>query len=158
MSEEQLISRAETLTYISSWKDELDLRQRELYSRLLSGALGSVATIILSVGISLDKLSKTGLLVKIPLGISMFLLLLAAGNIMNCFMVALRGRVKLLQQEREIAMIPNETIPRSELLALDKTLSEEVARVSPNYSYAYVCIALAIAAGVFTFAVILLRV
>lgn len=69
MNGTQDIPRTEALSYLSTWKDELDLRQKELYSRLFGGAMGGVATIVLSFGLALDKLSEAGWLVRTTLGL-----------------------------------------------------------------------------------------
>lgn len=151
MAEQQDIPRAEALTYVASWKSELDLRQKELYSRLLGGAMGGVATIVLSAGLALDKIGQAGWLVRVTLGLALLLLLLGAGNIMNCFVVAVNGQLLLLRKERELTLGQNEFTPSSELLALDAALAEAVATVQRFYTYSYFCIVLAVIAGAITF-------
>jgi hypothetical protein len=154
--EEQMVSRAEALSYVTSWKGELDLRQKELYSRLFSGAMGGVATIVLSSGIAFDKLDQVGWLVKVTLGLALLLLLLGAGNIMNCFVLAVNGQIELLRMERKFTL-GHESVPLSELLTVEQRMNMELSRVQINYAYSYYCILFAVIAGAFTFLITLAR-
>jgi hypothetical protein len=157
MSDERTVPRVEALNYVASWKAELDLRQKELYSRLLSGAMGGVATIVLSSGLALDKLSQAGWLVRFTLGLALLLLLLGAGNIMNCFALAVNGQLLLLQKERQLVLSNLELISLADLSTLDQELTGAVAKVQRNYTYSYFCILLAVVSGAFTFLITLVR-
>lgn len=151
MSNAQDIPRQEALSYLASWKDELDLRQKELYSRLFGGAMGGVATIVLSFGLALDKLSEAGWLVRTTLGLALLLLIMGAGNIMNCFVVAVNGQIAILNKEREIALTALDPVPTSDLDTLGQELTSALAKVQTNYTYSYFCILAAVGLGAITF-------
>lgn len=157
MAEHSNIPRAEALKYIASWKSELDLRQKEIYSRLFSGAMGGVATIVLSAGLAIDKLSQADWLVRFTLAIALVLLLLGAGNILNCFAVGVNGQIYLLKKERDITLAQNDVVTKVELAEVDEQLSAAVASVQRFYAYSYSCILLAVLAGVITFLITLVR-
>lgn len=158
MSNAQDIPREEALRYLVSWKDELDLRQKELYSRIFGGAMGGVATIVLSFGLALDKLGEAGWLVRTTLGLALLLLLLGAGNIMNCFVVAVNGQIAILNKEREIVLTSLDPVPTSDLNALGQELTSALTRVQTNYTYSYFCILAAVVLGAITFFVTLVTV
>ncbi len=157
MEEQQFIPRVEVLRYISAWKSELDLRQKELNSRLFGGAMGGVVTIVLSAGLALDKVSQGGWVVRVALGLCLFLLLVGAGNIMNCFRVAINGQLLLLAQERELALTQSESIAQSALQELGEQLTTAVEQAQIFYRYSYGSIALAVIVGAVTFFVTLFR-
>ncbi len=116
-----------------------------------------MVTIVLSAGLALDKLSHAGRLVRIALGVSVFLLLLGAGNILNCFRVAVDGQLLLLAQERDIVLTRTERIAQSKLQELGGLLTTAIGRVQQFYSYSYFSIALAAIVGAVTFLVALFR-
>jgi hypothetical protein len=158
VAEKKDIPRAEALKYIASWRSELDLRQKELYSRLFGGAMGGVVTIVLSAGFALDKLGQAGWLVRVTLGLALLFLLLGAGNILNCFGVAVNGQLYLHQKERELTLSQKEFVQTSDLSELDEVISKAVNTVQRFYTYSYFCIAFAVIAGAITFFITLVRV
>ncbi len=151
MEAQQTVPKDEALKYINAWKDELDLRQKEINTRLFSGAVGGVVTIAVSAGLALDKVAVAGLLVRVALGVCVFLLLLGAGNIMNCFRLAVDGQLALLADERQILLSQPEAIPQAALHEMGERLTGAIARSQVFYRYSYVSIALAIVLGAITF-------
>ena len=82
MEEQRFIPIADAFRFIATWKSELDLRRKEIVSRLSNGAIGVVVTIILSAVFASDKISQRSWLVRVALGLCLFLLLGGAANIM----------------------------------------------------------------------------
>ncbi|MDR5903333.1 hypothetical protein [Halomonas icarae] len=156
-SEKDELTREEVMHYIKAWKESLELREG-YYNKYLSAAIGGVVTLIISVGLNFDLVGSLWWLEKALLIIAMVLLMVAAGNILNCSIFVYNCRLQLLSFEREIILKDQEMIPKEKLLTIDTAIKVERDRVHVFYQYSYSSVLLAIIIGVLGFLIILIRV
>lgn len=143
--------------YIKAWKESLELRG-SYYNKYLSAAIGGVGTLIISVGLNFDLVGNLWWLEKALLIIAMVLLMVSAGNILNCIKFVYNCRLELLDLERNIVLKDKEVIPKEKLLEIDTVIKVERDKVHIFYQYSYSSVLLAIIIGVLGFLIILIRV
>lgn len=148
----------EVTAYVKSWKEELEIRQKEIYSKYLSGAMGGVLMIVVTIGLSLDKLAKLGWFERTLLGAALFFLMLAVGNILNCTTFVTNARLELALVERELILGGSAPVPRDRMEELNKRLNIARDNAHKFFPYTYMCTLIAVLLGIVGFFTLLARV
>ncbi len=151
------LTREEVMHYIKAWKESLELRG-SYYNKYLSAAIGGIGTLIISVGLNFDLVGSLWWLEKALLIIAMVLLMVSAGNILNCIKFVYNCRLELLDLERSIVLKDQEVIPKERLFQIDNIIKTERYKINIFYQYSYSSVLLAIIVGVLGFLVIIIRV
>ena len=150
-------SEAEISAFIKSWKDELEIREKEIYQNYLSGAVGGVLTVVVTVGLAIDKLASFGWFERSILGATLIFLILAAGNILNCTTYATNARLELLGLERTLILNGPQALPAGGLVNLDTNLASGLSQRQQYFRYTYIFTVLAVCMGVIAFFVLLVK-
>jgi hypothetical protein len=157
MVEERAYSGEQIGAFIKSWKDEIELRQKEIYEKHLAAAMGGVVTVVVTVGLAFDKVAKFGWFERGLLGAALIFLILAAGNILNCTVYATNAHLELQRLERALILKGNAALPEGGLAALDNYLIAGLNHRQVYFKYTYFLITFAVAAGVVGFFAILIK-
>lgn len=142
--------------FIRLWKDEMDLRNTEIYSQYLNAAMSGIVTIIITIGLTFDKLSALNWFERGLIGAALILLLLAVGNVMWGRAFSVNGRLELLTLERQLILQGPGIMPPNGLAELDTKLNMANARAQQQIPYAYWLILLAIGLGTLGFFILLI--
>jgi len=150
------LTREEIFTYFKSWKQELDAL-KDPYDKLYHGSMGGIVMIVVTIGLNLDVVSKLAWYDKSILGSALFLLILAAGNILNCTSFVTNCLLELLRIERELILKDYEKLPRKDITDIEVLFSKKRDDANRYYPNSYWCILLATLLGVIGFFIILVR-
>ena len=148
--------RDDVFEYLESWIHTLDFRMH-VYNRLMAGSMSGIILIVVTIGLNLESVSKFGWFEKTVLCISLFLLLMSLGNILNCWMFVRRSQLHLHDFKRTLILNQVSHVPADEVRDLDQKVRQERERVDEFYRYSYGSFVLAILLGVIAFFVILWR-
>ena len=157
MQTDNEFSKEQVLAYITSWKESLELRRNEIYAKHLRGAVGGILLVIVTIGLSFDKLAQFGIFEKLLLGASLLCLLMSTGWVMHGMTFTINAQLNLLQYERAVLTGSKLTIPRTEVESWEKELVEGRDRAHEFFPHAYVGIVVAIGLGIIGFFTILVK-
>ena len=155
--EKQSYSCKEALEYCKSWRESLELRRVEIYSKYMSGTMSGIILIVITIGLSFDKLAKFGVFEKSLLAISLVLLIVALGNIMHGNTFTVNAQLNLLALERKFVAANREVIPKSEIDEIEAQLVASRDSAHSYFPYAYWSVVLAIILGIIGFFTILIK-
>jgi hypothetical protein len=144
-------------TFIQAWKGDLEIRYNDVYSRYLAAALSGIVTIIITIGLTVDKLSKLGWFERSLIAAALIMLVLSAGNVMNGVAFATNARLELLTLERDLVLKGQAALPEGGLDGLNKKLLDEGANAVRYFPHAYWTIFLAMLLGIVGFFFILAK-
>jgi hypothetical protein len=144
-------------TFIQAWKDDLEIRYNDLYSRYLAAALSGIVTIIITIGLTVDKLSKLGWFERSLIAAALVLLVLSAGNVMNGVVFTTNARLELLALERDLVLKGQAALPAGGLEGVNKKLLDEGTNAVRYFPHAYWTILLAMVLGIVGFFFILAK-
>ena len=150
------LTREEIFTFFKSLKQELDAL-KDRYDKLYNGAMGGIVIIIATIGLNIDTILKLIWYEKILLGIILLLLLLSAGNILNCITFDTNTRLSLLLKERELILKDYESLPCKDINDIEVNFISERNRNNQFYTNSFACLLFAILLGVIGFFIILAR-
>jgi hypothetical protein len=150
-------SPQEISAFIEAWKSDLEVRYNDLYSRYLSAALSGIVTIIITIGLTFDKLEKLGWFERSLIGAALVLLILSAGNVMNGVTFATNARLELLALERDLVLKGQAALPDGGLEGLNKRLIDEGRNAVRYFPHAYWTILLAMLLGIVGFFFVLAK-
>jgi len=150
------LTREEIFTFFKSLKQELDAL-KDRYDKLYNGAMGGIVIIIATIGLNIDTILKLIWYEKILLGIILLLLLLSAGNILNCITFDTNTRLSLLLKERELILKDYESLPCKDINDIEVNFISERNRNNQFYTNSFAFLLFAILLGVIGFFIILAR-
>jgi hypothetical protein len=147
----------EIARYIQSWKEELELRNTAIYQLYLNAAMSGILTVVITIGLTFDKLAQLGWFERSLIGISLILLLLAVGNVMFGRVFVVNARITLLNLERQLVLQGPAALPPGALEELDANLNAGNLRAMRQTPVVYFLLAGAILLGTLGFFVVLVK-
>lgn len=152
------IASEKILEYVKSWKESLELRRKEIYSKYMSGAVAGIILITVTIGLSFDKLANFGLFEKSILATALLMLIVALGNILHGNTFTINAQLELLEYERSLIIGKEKVIARDVIETLEGELIAERDKAHEFFPYTYWSIVAAIALSVIGFFTILIKV
>ncbi|HKM88879.1 MAG TPA: hypothetical protein VJX48_09770 [Xanthobacteraceae bacterium] len=157
MAATKTYSDAEISAFIKSWRDELELREKDIYDKYFSAATGGIVTVVVTIGLAFDKIKQFDWFERGLIGATLLFLIMAAGNILNCTTFATNARLGLAELERELIVKGGAALPADGLEELGANLTKGLGERQRFFRYTYVLILLAVFLGVVAFYTILVK-
>jgi hypothetical protein len=148
--------RDEVFAYFEAWKPVLD-NLRGLYSQLQTASLSGIVLIIATIGFNFENIKHLHAFEKWLLGLALFCLVLALGNLLNC-VNAIDFILSYISGAKSRLLLDQQTlIPHDDLVKCRDDLLSRFVSTQTFYRYSFWCFFLAVLLGVACFISILVR-
>jgi len=142
--------RKDVFTYIEAWEKSLATR-KALYNRFIAGSLSGIILIVVTIGFSLEKIPQLGWFGKGLLSISLVLLVLSLGNILNCWRFVIDADIFLQDWKRRLVLDQILKVSEKDVKDNDSALKEARDKAHRYYPNSYITFMLAVLLGILGF-------